>query len=105
MLTGFLAGGEIPAFTKPQHHIEKAVSWPAVCDCVVLAANGAHADAAERENAGLHGRLADDIDDLGHVEAFIEIGGIFDREMRHGDHSRSAAEPQPPPFTKVPTRA
>ena len=56
---------------------------PAVGDGVVLAADRADANAAERKNPGFHRGLADDFDDLAHIDARIEIGGIFKREMRH----------------------
>jgi len=50
---------------------------------IVLAAHGADADAAEREDPGFHRGLADHLDHRLHVDAGIEIGGIFKREMRH----------------------
>src|SRR6185312_9686968 len=78
MLAGLLAGGEIAPLAEPQHHRKKAQIGVAVGDGVVLAFDGADADAAEREDAGLHRGFADDVDDLVHV------GRIFDREMRHG---------------------
>src|SRR6185312_12156800 len=84
MLAGLLAGGEVAAFAEPQHHVEKGEVRIAVCDRVMLASDGANADAAEREDAGLDGGLADDRDDRADVDAAVEIGGIFDREMRHG---------------------
>src|SRR5882724_1002173 len=83
MLAGLLAGGEIAALAEPQHHVEKAEMFPAVGDGKMLAADGADADAPERKDAGLHRGLADDFDDFCHVDAGIEIGGVFDREMRH----------------------
>src|SRR5262249_7257173 len=39
-----LAGCEIAAFTEPQHHVEKAVFFPAVGDRVVFAPDRADAD-------------------------------------------------------------
>src|ERR1700733_5021407 len=83
MLAGLLAGGEIAALAKPQHHGEKPQMRIAVGDRKMLAADGADANAAERKDAGLRRGLADDFDDLAHVEPGIEIGGIFKREMRH----------------------
>src|SRR6185437_4929846 len=84
MLAGLLAGGEIAPLAEPQHHRKKAQIGVAVGDGVVLAFDGADADAAEREDAGLHRGFADDVDDLGHVDALVHVGRIFDREMRHG---------------------
>src|SRR6201996_5463492 len=84
MLAGLLPGGEGAAFAEPQPHVEEAEVRIAVGDRVVLASDGADADAAEREDAGLGRGLAYDFDHLGHVDALVEIGGIFDREMRHG---------------------
>jgi hypothetical protein len=40
----------------------------------VLAADGANANAAERENPGLHRGLAHDFHDLAHVDPRIEVG-------------------------------
>src|SRR5581483_598151 len=85
VLAGFLARREVAAFAKAQHHVEKAVIRSTIGNGIVLAADGANADAAERENAGLDRGLAHDLDDLAHVEAGVEVGGIFDREMRHGE--------------------
>ena len=79
----FLRVGEVAAFAEPQHHVEKAEIRLAVGDRVMLASDGADADAAEREDAGFDRGLADQFDDLAHVDAGVEIGGIFDREMRH----------------------
>src|SRR5262245_6766294 len=84
MLARLLPRGEIAAFAEPQHHVEEAEVRIAVGDGVVLASDRADADAAEREDAGLGRGLAHDFDDFGHVDALVEIGGIFDREMRHG---------------------
>jgi hypothetical protein len=50
----------------------------------MLTSDGADADAAEREDAGRNRGLADHFDDFAHVDDGIEIGGIFDCEMRHG---------------------
>src|ERR1700730_7871957 len=83
MLAGFLAGGEIAALAEPQHHGEKAMLRPAVGDRIMFAANGAAGDAAERKDSGFDRGLADQFDDFCHVDAGIEIGGIFDGEMRH----------------------
>src|SRR5690348_5178564 len=84
MLAGLLAGREIATFAEPQYHVEEGEIRIAVRDRVILARNGAHADAAEREDAGLDRGFANDLDDLCHVDTFVEIGGIFDGEMRHG---------------------
>src|ERR1700722_17100968 len=83
MLARLLAGGEIAALAKAQQHREEAEMRIAVGDGIMLAPDGADADAAEREDSGLHRGLADDFDDLAHVDAGVEIGGIFQREMRH----------------------
>src|SRR5215471_10111443 len=103
VLAGSFSGGEVAAFAKSQQHVEKSVICPAVGNGIVLASDGAITDAAEREDAAFHRGPAHDLDDFGHVDAPVEIGRIFYREMRHGDHSRSATEPQPPRFAKVPT--
>src|SRR6202035_5728868 len=83
MFAGLLAGGEIAAFAEAQHHVEKSEMGLAIGDGELLAADGADANAAERENPGLDRGLAHDFDDPGHVNPPIEIGGIFQREMRH----------------------
>src|SRR5665213_1464508 len=83
MLAGLLAGGEIAALAKPQYHREEAEIGVAVGNGIMLAADGADAGAADRENPGLQGGLADDFANLAHIDACIEIGGIFEREMRH----------------------
>src|SRR3984893_6355345 len=83
MFAGLLAGREIAPFAKPQHHVEKAELRIAVGDGKMLATDRPHADAAERKNPGLHRGLADHLDDLAHIDAGLEIGGVFDREMRH----------------------
>src|SRR6202795_409159 len=49
----------------------------------MLAADGADANAPERKDSGFHRGLAHEFDDLAHVDAAVEISGIFDREMRH----------------------
>ena len=46
----------------------------AVGDRIMLASDGADADAAERKDAGFHRRLADEFDDRAHVDALVEIG-------------------------------
>src|SRR3954469_22390352 len=83
VLAGSLAGGEVAAFAKPKHHVEKAEMRSSVGHGGVLAADGADADAAERENPGFNGSLAHYLDHGLHVDARLEIGGIFNREMRH----------------------
>src|SRR5450631_3749247 len=83
MLAGFLAGGEIATLAEPQHHVEKAVLGLPVGDGKLLTADRANANPAEREDAGFHRGLADDFDDLVQVDAAIEIGRIFNREVRH----------------------
>src|ERR1700759_1351520 len=50
MLPGLLAGGEIASFPEPQHHVEEAEIGIAVGDGIVLAPDGADADAAERKD-------------------------------------------------------
>src|SRR5665213_642803 len=84
MLAGLLAGGEVAALAKPQHHRQKCKLRIAVGDGVVLAAHRADAGASHGENPGLDGGLADHFAHLAHVDAGVEIGGIFEREMRHG---------------------
>src|SRR3954471_15805345 len=83
MLAGRLAGWQIAAFADAQHHVEKAVVLPRVRDRIMLASDGADADAAEREDAGLDRRVAHHLTRRADVEAVVEIGRIFDREMRH----------------------
>src|SRR3954466_13791542 len=83
MLAGRLAGWQIAAFADAQHHVEKAVVLPRVRNRIMLASDGANADAAEREDAGLDRRLAHHLARRTDVEAVVEIGRIFDREMRH----------------------
>ena len=83
VLAGLFAGREIAPLAEPQHHVEKAVIRAPVGDGVVLATDGANTNATGRENAGLHRRLADHFDNLAHIETGTEIGGVFDREMRH----------------------
>ena len=46
----------------------------AVGDRIVLASDGADANAAEREDAGLDRGLANQLDDRAHVDAPVEIG-------------------------------
>src|SRR5450756_1389899 len=84
MLAGPLAGREVAPFAEPQHHGEKPEMRIAVGDRVMFAPECANANPPERKNPGFHRGLADELDDLAHVQALIEIGGIFDREMRHG---------------------
>src|SRR5579871_6493250 len=73
MLAGFLAGGEIAAFAEPQHHVEEGEVRIAVGDRVMLAFDGADADPAQREDAGLDRSLADDLDHLAHIDTLFEI--------------------------------
>ncbi len=87
VVAGLLAGSEVAALAEPQHRVEESEFRTAVGDRIMLAAHGTNADAAERENAGFDRRLAYDLDDFCHVDAAIEIGGIFQREMRHGANS------------------
>ena len=74
MLAGLFARGEVAALAKPQHHREKAVLRVAVGNGVMLAFDGADANAAERKDSGFHRGLAHDLDDLGHIDARVEIG-------------------------------
>src|SRR5665213_1286782 len=83
MLAGLLAGGEIAALAEPQQHGDKTVIRIAVGDRIMLAAHGADAGAPDREDSGFNRGLADHLDHLGHVDTGIQIGGIFEREMRH----------------------
>src|ERR1700733_6093781 len=83
MLAGLLPGREIAALAEPQQHREEGELGIAVGDGVVLAANGADAGASNREYPGLQRGPADHFDDLCHIDAGVEIGGIFEREMRH----------------------
>src|SRR4051812_5200537 len=72
MLAGLLAGREVTYFTEPQYHREKAELRIAVADRIMLAFDGADADAADREDTGLHRRLADQFDNGCHVDALVE---------------------------------
>src|SRR4051794_9667726 len=83
VLARLLAGWQITAFTDAQHHVEKAVILPRIGDGIMLASDGADADAAEREDAGLDRGLAHHLARRADVEAVVEIARIFDREMRH----------------------
>ena len=83
MFAGLLAGSEIAALAEPQQHGDETVLRIAVGDRIMLAAHGADAGAADREDPGFDRGLADDLDHLAHVDTGIEIGGIFEREMRH----------------------
>src|SRR5260370_33494758 len=74
MLAGLLAGGEIAALAKPQHHVEKTEMRAPVGDAKMFAASSADAHAAERKDPGFHRRLADDLDDFCHVDAVTEVG-------------------------------
>ena len=74
MLAGLLAGREIPALAKTQHHIEKPEIGPSVGDGVMLAADSANANASQRKDPGFHRGLADDLDDHTHIDPRIEVG-------------------------------
>src|SRR3954451_12453140 len=63
LLAGFFAGGEVAAFAEPQHHVEKRQVRLAVGDRIMLASDGANPDAAEREDTGLDGGLANQFHD------------------------------------------
>src|SRR5882724_12102784 len=86
---GLLAGREVAALAEPEHHVEKAEIGISIRDRIMLAFDSADADAAEREDAGFNRGLADDFDGFAHVDKGVEIGGIFDREMRHAWSSSS----------------
>src|SRR6185437_12437597 len=83
VLAGLLAGREIAALAEPQQHGDEAVIGVAVGNRKMLAAHGADAGAADRENSGFDRGLADHLAHLAHVDAGIQVGGIFEREMRH----------------------
>src|SRR5438045_5545143 len=53
MFARLLAGREVAPFAEPQHHVEKAEIRSSVGNRIVLASDGADANAAEREDAGL----------------------------------------------------
>src|SRR5712691_11438137 len=46
---GLLAGREVAALAEPEHHVEKAEIGISVRDRIMVASDGADADAAERE--------------------------------------------------------
>jgi hypothetical protein len=52
-------------------------------DRIVLAPDGADANAAEREDAGLDRCLANQFHDRANVDVAIEIARIFNRKVRH----------------------
>src|SRR5229473_5649846 len=83
MLAGLLAGGEIAPLAKPQDHVEKTVLRSPVGDGVMLATDGADANAAERKNPGFDRGPAYRLDDPAHIDVLIEVGRIFKGEMRH----------------------
>src|SRR3954462_15589822 len=83
MLAGLLADREIAALAKAEHHIKKPEMRPAVGDGIMLAADGADGNAAERKDSCLHRGPADDLDDLADIDPALEIGRVLDREMRH----------------------
>src|SRR6266702_1110836 len=85
MLARLLSRREVAPLAEPQHHVEKAVVPPAIGDRIMLAPDRTYANAAEREDAGLDRGVADEFHHRAHVDSVIEIGGIFDREMRHGE--------------------
>src|SRR4029079_13339381 len=74
MFAGGPARCEIAPLAKPQHHGEKTEIRFPVRDCVVLATDGADANAPERKDPGFDCGLADDFDQLAHVDAGIEVG-------------------------------
>jgi hypothetical protein len=74
VLAGLLAGRQIAALAKPQHHIEETEMRLSVGDRVMLAADRANANATERKNPGFYRGPADDFDDLAHIDARIEVG-------------------------------
>ncbi len=74
MFAGLLSGREVAPLAKPQHHVEEAKTLVAVGDRIVLAPDGADANAPERKDAGLDGGLADQLHDEAHVDASVEIG-------------------------------
>src|SRR5580658_2664844 len=53
LFAGLFAGLQIAALAKPQHHSEETETRIAVSDRIMLASHRAHADATQRENAGL----------------------------------------------------
>src|SRR5262245_51434393 len=69
VLTRLLTCRQVAPFAEPQQHRDKAVILAAVRDRIVLAAQSAHPDAADREDAGLDGCLADDLAKFAHVYA------------------------------------
>ncbi len=83
MVAGALARGEVAALANAQHQRHKAELRVAVGDRIVVAADGADADAAKREYAGLDRGASDHLDHLAHIGALSEVGRIFDGEMRH----------------------
>src|SRR4051794_19742138 len=84
MLACRLAGWQVAAFAKTEHHVEESEVVASVGDGVVLASDSADPDATKREDAGLHRCLADDFAGCGHIDTAVEIGRVLNGEMRHG---------------------
>src|SRR5436190_18719504 len=73
MFAGRFSGGEIAALAKPQDHREKTEIRFPIRDRVMLAADGAHANAPDWKDAGFDRGLADEFDQLAHIHAGIEV--------------------------------
>src|SRR3954453_15546974 len=73
MFAGRFSGGEIAALAKPQDHREKTEIRFPIRDRVMLAADGAHANAPDWKDAGFDRGLADEFDQLANIHAGIEV--------------------------------
>src|SRR5436309_10030340 len=74
MFAGGFSGREIAALAKPQHHGEKTEIGFPVRDRVMLAPDSANANAPDRKDSGFDRGLADEFDQLAHIDAGIEVG-------------------------------
>src|SRR5262245_3564378 len=68
VLAGLLARGEVASFAEPQQHGQEAIVIAAVGDRIMLAGNRAHANAADRKDAGLDRGPAHDLADFADIE-------------------------------------
>ena len=75
MFASIPAGCHVPPLAKAQDHVEKAVLRIAVRDGVIFAADGANANAAERNV--LDRRLSNRFDDLADIQTGFEVGGVL----------------------------
>jgi len=84
-------GFDVAATPHFQRRIDEAVAGVAVADGDMVAAMGAHADAAERKHPGFGCRDANRLAQRRPVDHAVEIGRIFNHDMRHRGVSRSSS--------------